>query len=461
MKKLRLLFIAVIIFVATVAIMLTAGASSEVTAETYEHVYIGEYTSTEISGTGCNYSGEAHIVFGKVTGTTDAGILLERYAKDDYLCENLIETKYFNAREGRITSQGEFAIALYNVADGYYKAQVVANFNTNPIKGEYTTFSKGSTVKSLTQSEWENAFVFDNVTINSTIVSEEFEDKYAYLFNGDTGLMVYGDMQLPMDGEYMDVIKSTLDFSALYGDAVMNQPDIYFVKEYDVYGDESLVYKNAYLTFSDGHLVNLTATMEELTDEYDDEYNVIGTTTITSNVTFDFSDYGTTDATFVSQLPVTEDEWLEIFNKEKLDNVTIKVTLYDGLVEYIYDADGKEKATVEGYDNVELYCIDDVWYRYTINSDTYTIIEQSDEDYSYTTIGAGMKGLFEYIRNDLYAFATYDEVEDVYYISADESDMMMVTITDGYVTKFVQVLEGDVWTFELYDYGTTSFTVPF
>lgn len=71
MKKFRFLLIVAVIVVSALALCLTAGASTSTTAETYDQVYVGEYTSQE---EGYDYSGEAYIVFGKVTGTTDAGI---------------------------------------------------------------------------------------------------------------------------------------------------------------------------------------------------------------------------------------------------------------------------------------------------------------------------------------------------------------------------------------------------
>ena len=141
MKKFRFLLIVAVIVVSALALCLTAGASASTTAETYDQVYVGEYTSQEA---GYDYSGEAYIVFGKVTGTTDAGIIVERYASDDSSMKTVLDTKYYKARDGRISANGEFGIALFNVADGYYKAKVVAGDYLNPTSvGKAVTFSKG------------------------------------------------------------------------------------------------------------------------------------------------------------------------------------------------------------------------------------------------------------------------------------------------------------------------------
>ena len=145
MKKFRFLLVVAIVLVSALALCLTAGASDTVTAETYEQVYVGDYTSEETpSQEGVSYTGEAYIVFGKVTGGEQAGIILERYATTDRACTEVLETKYFAAREGRIAANGEFGIALFNVADGYYQAKVVAGDYKNPTaEGAYTKFSKG------------------------------------------------------------------------------------------------------------------------------------------------------------------------------------------------------------------------------------------------------------------------------------------------------------------------------
>lgn len=140
MKKFRFLLVVAIVLVSALALCLTAGASADVTASTYESLYVGEYTATD--GTG--YEGEAYVVFGKVTGTTEAGIILERYATSDSSYATVLESRYFPAKAGRIGADGEFGIALYKVADGYYKVKVVAGNPEAPTaEGAYTTFSQG------------------------------------------------------------------------------------------------------------------------------------------------------------------------------------------------------------------------------------------------------------------------------------------------------------------------------
>ena len=145
MKKFRFLFVVAVVVVFALSLSLIAGATGTPTAETYEQVYVGEYTSTETpTQEGVSYTGEAYVIFGKVTGSEQAGIILEKYATTDRACTDVLETKYFGARDGRISENGEFAIALYNVADGYYQAKVVAgDYSAPSAEGEYVKFSKG------------------------------------------------------------------------------------------------------------------------------------------------------------------------------------------------------------------------------------------------------------------------------------------------------------------------------
>ena len=160
------------------ALCLTASASTSITAETYDQIYVGEYETTEISGSGAAYTGEAYIVFGKVTGTTTAGIILERYAVTDSSCATLLESKYYNARDGRITSDGEFAIALFNVKDGYYKAKVVAGDYNNPAaSGNYVKFSKGVATYNVKfyKLDGTDEYVEYNVSAGSTVLPPEIE----------------------------------------------------------------------------------------------------------------------------------------------------------------------------------------------------------------------------------------------------------------------------------------------
>ena len=145
MKKFRFLLVVAIVLVSALALCLTAGATETITAETYDQVYVGEYTSDETPvKDGVSYSGEAYIIFGKVEGAQQAGVVVERYDVTDSACANVLETKLYDAREGRIADNGEFGIALFNVADGYYKAKVVAGTYDNIVaEGDYVTFSKG------------------------------------------------------------------------------------------------------------------------------------------------------------------------------------------------------------------------------------------------------------------------------------------------------------------------------
>lgn len=188
MKKFRFLLVFAVILTVALALSLTAGASGTITAETYEQVYSGEYTSTDTNSAGVPYSGEAYIVFGKVTGTTQAGILVERYANDDSSYSNLLDTKYYNVKDGRITSDGEFGIALFNVQDGYYKAKVIAGDYNNPTAvGGEVVFSKGVanyTVKFLAL-DGTDTVVTQTVPAGGTVIPPEFE-REGYVLSGWT-----------------------------------------------------------------------------------------------------------------------------------------------------------------------------------------------------------------------------------------------------------------------------------
>ena len=179
MKKFKFLLVVAVILVSALALCLTAGATETVTAETYDQVYVGEYTSDETPvKEGVSYSGEAYIIFGKVVGTQQAGVIVERYATTDSACSSVLETKYYNAREGRIADNGEFGIALFNVADGYYKAKIVAGDYENPTaEGDYVKFSKG--VATYTVEFWaldgtETVYTYE-VSAGGTVVPPAIE----------------------------------------------------------------------------------------------------------------------------------------------------------------------------------------------------------------------------------------------------------------------------------------------
>ena len=178
MKKFRFLLIVAIVIVSALALCLSAGATDEVTATTYDQVYVGEYTSTDVPANGGSYSGEAYIVFGKVTGGAKAGIIVERYDVADKDCENMLDSKYYDVRDGKIAEDGEFAIALFNVADGYYKTRVVAGDYANPIaEGGNTRFSKGVATYNVKfyKLDGTDEYIEYNVAAGGTVVPPVLE----------------------------------------------------------------------------------------------------------------------------------------------------------------------------------------------------------------------------------------------------------------------------------------------
>lgn len=178
MKKFRFLLIVAIVLVSALALCLTASASEAVTVDTYDQVYVGEYNdSTDLDSNGQAYSGEAYIVFGKVTGTTKAGVLVKRYAVDDSAYATVLETKYYPAREGKIADNGEYAIALFKVQDGYYKAQMVAGDPENPTAlGDEVAFSKGVASYTVTFYKLDGTTDKEVYTVpaGGTVVPPEF-----------------------------------------------------------------------------------------------------------------------------------------------------------------------------------------------------------------------------------------------------------------------------------------------
>ncbi len=175
MRKFRFLFVVAIVVVFALSLSLIAGATDTATAETYEEMYVGEYTSTETpTQEGVSYDGEAYVIFGKVTGSDKAGIILERYDDSSYV--NLHDAKYFGAREGRIAENGEFGIALYNVADGFYKVKVIAgDYKAPSAEGEYVTFSKGADAYNIAFVVGTNNVINTTAFAGGTVVPPEVE----------------------------------------------------------------------------------------------------------------------------------------------------------------------------------------------------------------------------------------------------------------------------------------------
>ena len=143
MKRFKLLLcLTLVVIVLSVGVVAFAGNAD--TAETYPTPYIGEYTSNDGSG----HTGLAHIVFGKVSNVdAECGILLtdidEGWTKKFEVKHNPNGTK-------RISAEGEFGIALYNLLDGEYTVCVYTGSDGNRVCGDSFTLRAGVSFYTVT-----------------------------------------------------------------------------------------------------------------------------------------------------------------------------------------------------------------------------------------------------------------------------------------------------------------------
>ncbi len=184
MKKIVRIILVAVLAVSTL-MTFSAIASAESTAETFSKMYVGEYESG-------NFSGMAHIVFGKVSDMESKyGIVV----KD-------VETNEARAYEGKIIgADGKFAIAIYGMPVGkYYTAKVYSGDVESGIFGEEVPFQSG-------KSPYTVAFLIDGTEYESTGVSHGElasapsidPEKDGYVFDGwdyDFTLPVTGDLQI-------------------------------------------------------------------------------------------------------------------------------------------------------------------------------------------------------------------------------------------------------------------------
>ncbi len=324
----------------------------------------------------------------------------------------------------------------------------------------------------VTKEQWEAAFLLENVTINQYLVMEgqKILMSSCLIDGADVAIVVEG-ITTPTRGQ-ADMVRMMFDFTGCYNDAEY-QEGRYFVEEFDVVGDGSMVYEDAYLTFENGVLQSISVTIKEVVPEYDNEYNVIGTTIETSDVYMEFVDYGTTNVV-LEELPISQYEWEAIFSTENLNNVTVDAYTYDVTVdndiisydETWYFVNGDAKVTVDGYTDVALYFINSTWYTYKVSENTF-VENIVFEEYPNLNILYSIKGLFEVLK-DMYFVMEYDSDEDVYLTPYDINYdyYFVVKLENGKVRSmnYSCIVDGQkvnelIVTF--YDYGTTSFTVPF
>lgn len=322
-------------------------------------------------------------------------------------------------------------------------------------------------INEVSLTQWESAFEFENVTINQYLVISQGENVLVktYLLDDSNAAMSFEGNTIPMEG-YADFIRMNFDFSNCYTFAEY-QEGKYFIDSFDVYGDGSYVYEDAYLTFENGVLKSITATIKEEVPEYDNDHNIIGSTVETSSCFIEFVDYGTTTITTVGNtLPITQEEWEALFAIENFDNMTIIASFSVGNTAYeenIYYNNGNEKITVTGYDNVELYCINSTWYTYYVSENTFVETDVFGAEYPYVSLSDSFKNFFSMMKIS-YAVINYDATEDTYYYIFDSASFY-ITVNNGKVACLSTIfnIEGEtsVYSYTISNYGTTSFSVPF
>lgn len=322
-------------------------------------------------------------------------------------------------------------------------------------------------INKVSLTQWESAFEFENVTINQYLVISQGENVLvgSYLLDDSNAAVSIEDITIPMEG-YADFIRMYFDFSNCYTFAEY-QEGKYFIDSFDVYGDGSYVYEDAYLTFENGVLKSITATIKDEVPEYDDNYNEINSTVEISSCFIEFVDYGTTTITIVENtLPITQQEWEALFATENFNNMTIVASFSVGntaYVENIYYNNGNEKITVTGYNNVELYYVNSTWYTYAVSENTFVETDVFGAEYPYVNLSDSFKNFFSMMKN-LYALINYDATEDTYYYTSD-SGSYYITIDDGKVVSLTTMFdiegEASVYSYTISNYGTTSFIVPF
>ncbi len=312
----------------------------------------------------------------------------------------------------------------------------------------------------VTKTQWEEAFAFENVTINQyEIVENEKVLQTKMLLDGNVAAVKMEENVFVMPEGYADIIRMPLDLS-LYFEQAQYQDGIYTISNIDMFGDESYVYNSASLTFEDGVLKYLSAIV---TEEVVDEDEISGVRKETSEYYFEFEDYGTTEVELPS-LPITQGEWEEAFAIENLDNATITTTISGVYQQYFFANDKQRITATTMYVTLDMYCVNSIWYNYDQSTNTHSVLSPTDPIYPGTTMKQAMVDMFS-IMVETYSYMTYDEETDMYIFTVEGAGGYYVKITDGKVSQIMvmNAVEGgmDIQTYTFSNYGTTTITVPF
>lgn len=199
MKKLSRALLCAIIVVVFLSVGVVAFAGNTDTVETYAAPYVGEYDATDGSGR----TGFAHIIFGKVSNIeAECGILVtdvnEGWTKSFEVRTNSDGTK-------RITSDGKFGIALYNLQDGEYSVRAYSGAESQRIVGESYTLRAGVSEYTVTYVYGDNIQT-ETVAVGGTPLAEVDFTKDGYKIAG----------YKTADGVVYDITEPVYDDLTLY-----------------------------------------------------------------------------------------------------------------------------------------------------------------------------------------------------------------------------------------------------
>ena len=365
----------------------------------------------------------------------------------------------------------DFSARAYAIVDGEV---VYANSYSTSVMEVADSEEAGEEV---TQLEWESAFAFENVTMDEYYAQEGEDLTYqcTVLMDGDKGVMLTDQMSMPMGVEQLRDTRMMFDLSSCYESAVF-EDGCYVVSDYDISGDGSMVYKEVSLTFNDGLLTSIYATVEESYPEIDESTgDDVGVITDTAILYVEFRDYGTT----VVELPAMPEEEINALNAENFTNFTFNVTLsINDEIEtstsqlHLIDND-KEKVTVGSVNDVELYFVNGRWYSYVVSLGEHSVADMGE--FSIVSFEDLLVNEFAQIKVMLtYGIMQFnEETGEYYYVDMDEESgsyyYISIKVENGKLVSYCsqnQWTNGDetnssVMMINCFNYGSTSFNVPF
>ena len=118
----------------------------------------------------------------------------------------------------------------------------------------------------ISESNWQKAFAFDNVTLRQYVVKEgKREYDGSFLFDGDKMMLSAPNHESITDKkDIIERTKSVYDFSSCFSNASYKDGK-YFIESFSPV--EGVEHKDVYLTFSDGKLISIEGTFVEGSDD--------------------------------------------------------------------------------------------------------------------------------------------------------------------------------------------------